>query len=361
MSDVGCRSSDVGRRSSDLGPPTSDLRLVTALAFLVCCALAPAPPAAAQLIPDFGSDRAGTSGFQFLKITVDPRAAAMGETVAANAFDASALFWNPALAAQAPRAQIGFSHAAYYADVAVSYAAAYRRFGSFTLGLSLQALNSGEMDVTTEFRPYGTGEQFRWIDMGIGLSVAQRLTDLFSYGVTARYVRESVAGLVTQTAVFDLGVFYRIGDTGAQMAVAMRNFGFDASPAGEQERIVIGGEGRVVEDEFESITPPTTFLFGITYEMLRDDPRNRLLLSGQLNNPNDNSENFNVGAEYTWSDLLVLRAGYRIGIEEYSIPSLGAGFLVPGLGDGLGLRLDYAFTNLERLGTVHRVGVNVEI
>lgn len=285
----------------------------------------------------------------------------MGETVAANAFDASALFWNPALAAQAPGTQVGFSRAAYYADVAVSYAAAYHSIGRFTVGGSLHALDSGDTNVTTEFQPHGTGEMFSLIDLGIGLTVAQELTDLFSYGITAKYVRESVAGIVAETAVFDLGVFYRVGDTGAQMAVAIRNFGLDSTPKGELERIAIGSNSPVVEDDFEAITPPTTFLFGITYEFLQRTPRNRLIVSGQLNNPNDNAENFNVGAEYVWNDILMLRAGYRIGLEEYSVPSLGAGFAVPGLGDAFGVRFDYGFTHLDRLGTVHRVGANLEL
>ena len=71
-----------------------------ALAALAVCLLVPLLPARAQILPAFGNDRKGTAGFQFLKIPVDARAAAMGETVVANAFDASALFWNPALAAQ---------------------------------------------------------------------------------------------------------------------------------------------------------------------------------------------------------------------------------------------------------------------
>ena len=174
-------------------------------------------------------------------------------------------------------------------------------------------------------------------------------------------MRESVAGLVTQTGVFDLGVFYRVGDTGAQMAVVMRNFGLDGTPSGELERVIIGEGGTVVEDDFESITPPTTFLFGITYEMLRGSPRSSLIVSGQLNNPNDNAESFNVGAEYTWNDLLILRSGYRLGVEEATLPSLGAGFVVPGFGDALGVRFDYAFTRLDRLGTVHRIGANIEL
>lgn len=345
--------------SSILDPLSSIFRFAIALFALVSIVALDAAPAAAQLIPSHGSDRAGTSGFQFLKITADPRAAAMGETVAANAFDASALYWNPALAAQAERMQIGFSHTAYYADVSVYYAAAYRRFGGFTVGASLQALDSGTMDVTTEFQPLGTGETFRLADLGLGLTVAQQLTDLFSYGITGRFVRESVAEIVTTTGIFDVGVFYRVGETGAQMAVSIRNFGFDGTPKGEIERIAIDGGGTVLESDFESITPPTTFHFGASYNAFRNDPNNALLISGQLNNPNDNAENFNVGLEYTWSRMLALRAGYRFGVEEYSVPSLGVGFIVPGISGTADVRLDYAFTQLDRLGNVHRVGVNL--
>lgn len=328
---------------------------------LLAVLLGMATPAQAQLIPSFGSDRAGTSGFQFLKIPVDARAAAMGETVAANAFDASALFWNPALAAQTTRPQVGLSHTAYYADVSMAYAAGFYHVRGFTVGASLQALNSGDMAVTTEFEPYGTGETFALTDLAAGLTVAQQLTDLFSYGITAKYVRESAAGLTAQTAMFDLGVFYRVGTTGATMAVAIRNFGLDGTPQGEIERVVIGGTGTVTEDDFEALTPPTTFLLGLTYEMLPENRQHRLLVSGQLNNPNDNAESFNVGAEYVWNDLLALRGGYRFGVDEFKIPSLGAGVLVPGLPGALDARFDYAFSRLERLGTVHRVGLNLSL
>ena len=335
--------------------------LIPVLFCLFLAGMLSALPAAAQLIPSFGSDRAGTSGFQFLKIPVDARAAALGETVAANAFDASALFWNPALAAQIPSSQVGVSHTAYYADVTVDYVGVIYHLRSLgvTLGASVQTLNSGEMDVTTEFEPFGTGETFRFFDFAAGLTIAQALTDLFSYGITAKYVRESTAGLVTSTAVFDLGVFYRIGTTGAQMAVVIRNFGLDGTPSGELPRTVIGDESIRVENDFESLTPPTTFLLGLTYNALRNNPRNALLLSGQLNNPNDNAESFNVGIEYTWNNLLVLRGGYRFGVEEYDLPSFGVGLMLPNVVEAVQLRFDYGFTRLERLGVVHRVGLNL--
>jgi hypothetical protein len=326
--------------------------------FLALCFFL-AAPLRAQLLPAFGGDRAGTSGFQFLKIPVDARAAALGQTVVANAFDASALFWNPALAAQTEGFHAAFNHTAYYADVNLDFAGAMYRlpFGGLVLGASLQALGTDDMNVTTELEPFGTGETFRFASTAAGLTVSQRLTDLFSYGVTAKWVRESTAGVTTNTAVLDIGIFYRIGNTGAQMAVAVRNFGLDGEPGGEIARVVLEGEGTLVEDDFESITPPTTFLLGFAYYALQGNPRNDLMLSAQLNNPNDNVENWNLGAEYTWNSLLILRAGYRFGIEEYTMPSFGVGLMIPYLGPTL--RFDYGFSNRERLGTIHRFGLNL--
>ncbi len=328
-----------------------------ALLLLTCAALA--LPARGQVLPALGGDRAGTSGFQFLKIPVDARGAALGETVVANAFDASALFWNPALASHLTGITMGFSHTVYFADVNLEYAAlTYHLPGpGITLGASIQTLDSGEMSVTTEFQPFGTGETFRLLDLAAGLTLSQRLTDLFSYGVTTKYVRESVAGVSTATVVFDLGIFYRVGNTGAQMAVSVRNFGLDGRPSGELKRTVIGTPTEVTENRFESITPPTTFLLGFTYNVFHGDPQNDLLVSAQLNNPNDNAENWNLGVEYVWNRTLTLRMGYRFGIEEFTTPSMGLGLRIPYVGPDL--RFDYGFNRLERLGPVHRVGLNL--
>ncbi|NNE35300.1 MAG: PorV/PorQ family protein [Rhodothermales bacterium] len=319
------------------------------------------PDASGQILPSFGGDRAGTSGFQFLKIAVDGRSAAMGETVVANAKDASALFWNPALAARTEFFQISANHTAYFTDVKMEFLAATfkPRGSSIAIGASVQTLSSGDMDVTTEFQPFGTGETFTFRDLAAGLTFSQSLTDLFSYGVTTKYVRESSAGISTSTVLFDLGIYYAVGNTGAAMGVAVRNFGLDGNPSGEIDRIVIGSPVPVVEDKFESITPPTTFLLGFSYELLRGQEMNDLTVSAQLNNPNDNVENWNVGVEYGWNRILVLRAGYRFGIEEYDIPSFGAGINIPY--SGRDLRFDYGFSRLSRLGPVHRIGLNVSL
>jgi hypothetical protein len=213
------------------------------------------------------------------------------------------------------------------------------------------------MNVTTEFQPFGTGETFQVIDWAAGLTVAQELTDLFSYGLTARFVQEQIAEISAQTVVFDAGVFYRVGQTGAQMAVVIKNFGFDSSVSGEIERVTLDQLDPIIENEFESYTPPTTFMLGLSYDVFRSSAEQNLTFSAQLTNPNDNAESFNIGVEYLWQQLLALRAGYRFGVEESTIPSLGFGLVLPGTGPQA--RFDYGFTSLERLGVVHRLGLEV--
>lgn len=316
-----------------------------------------ATPSLAQVLPSFGRDRAGTSGFQFLKITVDPRSAALGETTVASPDNAHALFVNPALAPQLEGIHASLGHARWFADTRVSAAALTVPLGTVALGASLHAFDAGEMPVTTEFAPFGTGETFGFRGLAAGLTFAQRLTDLFSYGVTGRYVRESTAGMSLHSAVFDLGIFYRIGATGAQMAVAIRHFGLDATTSGALERTVIGEPVPLQETDLTSVTPPTTFLLGLRYEALRHQADHRLRVSTQLMRPNDNAEHWNVGLEYTWHQTLTLRTGYRFGIEEAHLPTAGFGLLMPGLGPEV--TFDYAFHRLDRLGAVHQVGLSL--
>ncbi|MEL6616053.1 MAG: PorV/PorQ family protein [Bacteroidota bacterium] len=310
----------------------------------------------AQFLPSYGGDRAGTSGFQFLEVAVDPRGAALGGTAVATADDASSLFWNPALAARGGDTQVALAQLAYYADVSMTYAAATRKVGPFTVGAHLQALDSGEMAVTDEFSgPRGTGQTFSYVGLVGGLTVSQALTDLFSYGVTAKFVRESAADVAMDAALVDLGVHYAVGTTGANIGIAIRNFGLNGVASGDLPRTTVEGE-TVTEDDFEDLVPPTTFLLGMSYDVLRGGGDHALTVSGQLTNPNDNAEQFNVGAEYVFSDLLAVRAGYAFGADEANLPTFGFGVNVPGLGDRE-IRADYGFAQLDRLGTAHRIGV----
>ncbi len=307
----------------------------------------------AQLLPSFGDSRTGTTGMQFLKIAPDARSAGMSGVFSAVVDDVSGLYWNPAgicgLDSNRIHAQLG--HTLYFADVSLNYGGLVYRVSEKTLiGLSLVYLNSGQMDVTTEFLPLGTGQTFRASNTGLALTLARQLTDQFRFGVTGRYVNEQIASLTTHNAVFDFGFQYDIGLANSRFAVGLSNFGFNTKPSGDLviERL----DGPSVVNEFEEISVPAVFRLGLAWDPVSRD-EHRLTMAAQLNHPTDNNETYGVGFEYAWRELLLLRTGYLLGLDQTSLPSGGFGLYLPRRYGSL--RIDYGFTHRQSLGAEHRL------
>ena len=314
---------------------------------------------AQSLLPSLGGDRAGLSGFQFTKIDVDPRSAAMGSSAMADATGPASLYWNPALAALSPRSELMTGYTTYVVDIPMNYVAGYARLGEFALGASLQYLSSGEMDVTTEFAPSGTGQTFRTSHYSVGLTASQRLTESFAYGLTLRYLHESFFGVTYPTFGLDFGFHYAIPATGLRFGVGISNFGLDAAAEGTLSRPDIDGAGdEILEDDLQSLLLPTRFSIAAAYDVLRTGPHS-LLLTTQITNPSDNAERFGFGLEYGFMEQFFVRTGYQSGHEEGRLPSAGAGVRVS-VGPRA-LHVDYAYSAFERLGSIHRLALRLVI
>ncbi|MCH8568511.1 MAG: PorV/PorQ family protein [Balneolales bacterium] len=308
------------------------------------------------ILPSLGDSRSGTSGFQFLKINPDARSSAMGSSNVADANDASALYSNPALAAQMSGSQFYVGHTQYFVDISLNYASYVHRYRGLAFGGSIMYLDSGEMEETTEFQPFGTGRTFRAPHLAAGLTFAQELTNLFSYGITFKYLDFRVAEYKAQTAVFDVGFFYRVGDTGLRFAIGLSNFGLDSSPSGSLTRQSLDGER--VERDFEDISPPTTFTIGAAYDVYSIGDFD-FLATAQITNPSDNSEQLSIGTEVSYMKQFFFRTGYEFGVDEATLPSFGIGLKLPVLNYNLGL--DYGFTNRDRLGSLHRFALKFNL
>ncbi len=304
----------------------------------------------------YGEDRAGTEGFQFTKIAVDPRSAAMGNSNMADAYDASSLYWNPALSARLEGTNVMISHTEYFAGITQNYLGIVQKSGTFAFGGSVQYLGSGDINETTEFQPFGTGRVFGTHHLSAGLTASHQVTELFSYGITLRFLMEKIEEIQYNSGAIDFGFSYLVGETGLRFAVGINNFGFDASPTGSTTRTTLDGLVDVEPDEQQSL--PTRFLIGAAYDII-DKDENSLVITAQITNPSDNAEQFNIGAEYGFMNQFFLRTGYEFGIEERKIPSIGAGVELPVANRKI--RADYAFTLYERLGEIHRIAISVAL
>jgi hypothetical protein len=304
----------------------------------------------------FGEDRAGTESFQFTKIPVDPRSAAMGNSNMADAVDGSSLYWNPALSARLQQPSLMISHTSYVADINLGYLSYIHKVGDFAIGGSVHYLNSGDIKETTEFQPFGTGRTFSTLHLTAGLSAAHQVTDLFSYGITLKYLTERIEEIDYQTGAIDFGFSYLVGETGLRFAVGINNFGLDGVPNGTTTRENLDGVQDIEPDEYSSL--PTRFHIGAAYNVF-ENAESKLIVTAQVTNPSDNAEQFNIGAEYTFMSQFFVRTGYEFGIEERKIPSLGGGIQIPF--SGRVLEADYSYTLYERLGDIHRIAISISL
>ena len=283
----------------------------------------------------------------------------MGESFVAVANDASALYWNPAALVQFPENAVIASHTEYIVDIRHEFfGIVYHLSGEDAVGVSFSSLHMEDMEITTETQPFGTGRFFTFGDIAVGLTYSKKMTEQFSFGATVKYAEETLDVLKMSSVMVDLGTYYWTGLGTTRFAVVVSNFGADVSPSGTLSR----PDGSTVSS-FQKFSLPTVFKFGVAFEPFKSDDQ-QLTTSIQLNHPNDNSEHFRVGAEYSWRNTFFARAGVKrtIGQPIFAADgtseenfALGAGILVPL--EISRVRADYAYVNFNRLGTVHRISV----
>jgi hypothetical protein len=324
--------------------PRDTVRLVLGLLLLLA-----AQPAARgqQLIHNFGEERAATTVLGFLKIGVGARAEGMGQAFAGVADDATALYWNPAGLSHLKGNQVAVNHLRWPADITYTWLGYSREMSPILhLGLAYGQLGTDEMAVTTEQHPDGDGRTFSFTDQFLQVTGALQLTNQFSCGLTARYVREDIAEVTMDGLLLDLGTFYRTGWRDLSVAVALVNFGGQFQPEGGWT--TADGSRR---SSWEDFSAPTVFRLGSSLHVW-DDVDHKVLAAAQINHPVDNLESYALGLEYGWRQAAFLRGGWRFngGEEKWT---LGAGLSFERW--GLGVRMDISYSDFGLLDHSRRL------
>jgi hypothetical protein len=305
----------------------------------------------------------GTAGAQFLKIPVGPRATAMGGAFVSNADDASALFWNPAGIAQVKNNELVASYTSLWAGINLSHAGlviSTENLGSF--GFSMSMLTMGDMDVTTELQPEGTGQKFDAQDLMLGVSYARHLTEDFAVGVTMKFVNQRIWNETASGIAFDVGTQYRIGIEDLAIGMSMSNFGPDMQYDGRDLSVQFDGSTQLPENRLtpaqlaaEDYPLPLYFQVGVSMTVVNAE-NVKLHIAADAAHPSDNKERVNVGTELTLLGSLFLRGGYRFGYDTERA-TFGAGVLAP-LG-GATVTFDYAYAVYDLLPDVNRFSVGI--
>lgn len=303
--------------------------------------------------------KVGTTAGNFLQIGVGGRAVSMGESGVTSGLDLSAIYWNPALGVNVPNNQAYFNNISWLAGITLNYGAVMFNLGSMgNVAAVAYVLNSGEMEVTTELRPEGTGELFTVQEMMIGLSYSRSITQRFNIGATFKYIHSGLWNMNASAIAVDLGITYQtpydplvIGMSISNFGTSMQLQGPDAAIRFDPDPQVDGNNDGIIAYQItRSWELPVTFRFGAGYDVIKTE-NHKILLTSDFIYPNNYNNYANVGAEYGLQNRYFLRAGYRqlfIGDSEGG-PSFGAGLIYKNI------LVDYAYADFGRLTNVQYI------
>lgn len=300
-----------------------------------------------------GSDgRKGTAGASELLIPVGPRGSALGDAVVGDASGIEAAFYNPAGLAASSGTEVAFSHTQYFAGMKLNYAAGAMPVGAFgSIGVSAKVLSLGDVLVTTEAAPDGTGEILNPTFSVLGLTWAKSFTDRVNFGGTVTYVNENVANTVANGVAFDFGVQYATGYHGLKFGMAVKNIGTQMHFSGPGLEIFTrdpsadpNAGSRGLSFSSAGFEMPSYFTVASSYDVKRD-AHQRLTVMAAYQNNNFNGDNLRSGAEWSYKDMFMLRGSvfgtfqgttdpitseetfkFSSGDDLYSGYALGAGF-----------------------------------
>ncbi len=307
-------------------------------------------------------NKVGTTAAPFLGIAIGPRAQAMGSAFVAMENDISVSYWNPAAMAMAEKSGVMLSHTGWHLGTSFNWAGVNFALGNgFAAGMHLTQLDYGREEITTIYAQEGTGRYWDAQDMAVGISVAKALTTRFSLGGTAKYINQRIWNESATALAVDLGLIFHTNFNNMRLGISISNYGSDMRLTGDDllNKIDIDPENAgtnktlVANMKTEAYPLPLFFRIGVAYDLLQSIERNRLTLAADAIHPTDNVEYLNVGAEYSWNELVSLRAGYKniFMPDAQEGLTLGGGFRYDFSAIGA-FQIDYAYQEFKDLGEV---------
>jgi hypothetical protein len=315
--------------------------------------------------------KTGTTAAPFLQIGVGAAGNGMGGAFAGVANDASALYWNVGGIASLEKYEAVLSHTDWIADTKFDYAGLIIPLGDFgNLGFSFTSLSMEDMKVRTVDQPEGTGEFFSAGDLAVGISYARFLTERFSVGITAKYIKQTIWHMSSSAFAIDAGTVFRTDLLGGlTIGAVLANFGTPMRLEGRDARYFIrvdetkqgSSETIPVNIELDSWDLPLYFQLGLSSPVINSDEY-KLLISADAVVPNNDYQSLNVGGEFSFMSYFSIRGGYNslfLQDAEGGL-SFGVGVNSNMLLSTAAVNFDYAFRDFGRLKNVHNFSLGIK-
>ncbi len=294
----------------------------------------------------FGNLYSQSSTYEFLRLDLSARAAALAGSFVSNNDDPDVIFYNPAGLQFLGKPEASFSFVKHLLDInlaSLAYTTDLPKIGR--VGAAVKYINYGTFTEADEFgNKIGT---FSAGEFAFLLGYSNLLGKNISYGVNAEFIFSKIADRVSTAAAFDVGLHYAIPSD-------MIDFGFAILNVGSQITSYYNTKEKL----------PLDIAFGVSKRMEHLPVRLSLDfhdLDRQQDTFFQKFSSFSLGAEFYLSKVLTLRFGYNN--QQRSDLAVGQSAGLAGIDLGLGAlisgyRFDYGYSSLGLIGSINRISVS---
>ena len=343
-------------------------------------------PCTVQLMLAGNPDRQGEAGAYELLMFPWARTAGLSGMNTSFISGAESMRLNAAGLAHVKTTQAILGHTRYFDGTGINMnglALGQRISENGVFGVSIVALDFGDIPITTTAQPEGSGASFSPSWFNIGISYGHSFENKVSVGFLVRGIFESTAEVAASGFAFDAGVQYFSGDLDEfKFGISLRNVG---------SRMKFGGSAldqQLQEQTNSNPIRPVTFSvrtadfeipsvlnIGISYDFLIGSDQ-RLTVLGNFTANSFSRDQIGGGVEYSFDEKFMLRAGYKHEYDTEAAEDLAGreieGSIYTGLSIGASFEvplnkekpnntfgIDYAYRETALFNGTHNLGIRI--
>jgi hypothetical protein len=291
----------------------------------------------------------GQTTYDFLRVDMSARAAALGGSFVTNNDDVEVIFYNPAGLSLLENNPASISFVKHLMDInlfSIAFSTELEDIGRF--GTAVKYINYGTFDEADEFGnrlgEFGAGE------LAFILGYSNEFSENFYYGANAKVIYSSIADASSSAIGLDLGINYEFPSQMLNIGAAVLNLGTQMSSYINTKEDL-----------------PLDVVIGVS-KRLENLPVRLSVDFHQLNKERDEIyqrlKGFSAGAEFYLSEVFTLRFGYDN--ERRSDLKVGSSSGIAGFNGGLGVKVSeynfsYGYSSLGVVGAMHRIGLSTSL
>ena len=332
-------------------------------------------------------DRAGQSGATELLINPWARSSGFGGSNVAGARGIESAFTNCSGIAFTKKTEIVFSHQLYLqgTGITLNTIGGSQHVGETgAIGIAVTAMDFGDIDITTdEYPEAGKLGKFSPQFLNFGVGYSKNFSDDIAGGLMVKVITEKIADLSARGVALDAGIQYTAGKQDQmKFGIALKNWGPKMKYSGDGLSFKTpvpgatnGANTMTVDQRSAQFELPALLNIGVGYDIYfkkdtAEIKNNRITINGAFTSNSFSKDQFKLGLEYGWRNILMVRAGYTFekGIfssvdrtNVYTGPSAGFTLEVPMGKNKSAFGIDYAYIASKPFGGTHSLGVRINL